>query len=133
MIKCIATRLTVTGICEEWTRLVALGKDGRIYEWGDLDGLPTVPEILLGDLADKKVVQIACGQSHSLCLTSEGQVYSWGANGQGQLGLGQGTRDQKEPMLVSGFDVKIKAIDCAAHNSFAVDVNGGVSFLHFCI
>lgn len=111
--------------------MVALRKDGHIYRWGDDDGLPTVPEILLGNLEDKKVVQIACGGWHSMCLTSDGQVYSWGRNNNGQLGLGQGHSHQQNPIIVSGdegFDLKIKAIDCGSLHSYALDVNGSVSF-----
>ena len=32
------------------------------------------------------VVQLSCGSFHSLLLTSAGEVFSWGSNGNGQLG-----------------------------------------------
>lgn len=32
------------------------------------------------------VAAIACGQEHSLALCDSGQVFSWGAGGDGQLG-----------------------------------------------
>lgn len=31
-----------------------------------------------GDLKDKKVVQVDCGFKHTVALTSDGQVYTWG-------------------------------------------------------
>lgn len=34
------------------------------------------------------VFQVACGYAHTLVLTDEGQVYVWGANSYGQLGIG---------------------------------------------
>lgn len=34
------------------------------------------------------VVQIACGAKHALALTNNGELYSWGCNSEGQLGLG---------------------------------------------
>lgn len=34
------------------------------------------------------VVDVSCGGFHSLLLTDQGQVYSFGSNSQGQLGLG---------------------------------------------
>ncbi|CAG2174599.1 unnamed protein product [Oppiella nova] len=37
---------------------------------------------------DKDVQQISCGFQHSLALTSSGQVYGWGRNWEGQIGLG---------------------------------------------
>lgn len=36
------------------------------------------------------VVQIASGHAFNLVLTSEGKVFTWGRNEQGQLGLGGG-------------------------------------------
>ena len=112
--------------------MVALGKDGHVYRWGGDGRLPTVPELLLGNLEDKKVVEIACGQLHCLCLTSDGQVYSWGNNSNGTLGLGQTCEYLLEPDLVP-FNVKIQSIECGTINSFALDVDGNVSFFcQFC-
>lgn len=39
-----------------------------------------------GALAGKKVATVALGQNHTLVLSEEGEVYSWGMNGFGQLG-----------------------------------------------
>lgn len=39
-----------------------------------------------GSIAKKKVVAIALGLNHSLALTSEGEISSWGSNAFGQLG-----------------------------------------------
>lgn len=36
----------------------------------------------------KNVVQVACGQHHTLAMTEDGQVYGWGDNRRGQLGEG---------------------------------------------
>ena len=33
------------------------------------------------------VVDVSCGQGHVLALTSEGQVFAWGGNECGQLGV----------------------------------------------
>lgn len=32
-------------------------------------------------------MQISCGEAHTLCLTDEGHIYSFGASSCGQLGL----------------------------------------------
>ena len=32
--------------------------------------------------------QVVCGCAHTLALSDEGVVYSWGANSYGQLGVG---------------------------------------------
>lgn len=47
----------------------------------------------------EKVVQVACGQSHIICLTSNSDVYTLGSGAYGQLG--QGTKsDLNTPRLV---------------------------------
>ena len=40
-----------------------------------------------GPLEGRTVTLIACGNSHTVCVTSDGRVYSWGSNKQGQLGV----------------------------------------------
>lgn len=39
-----------------------------------------------GPLAGKRVATVALGQNHTLALTVDGDIYSWGNNGYGQLG-----------------------------------------------
>lgn len=39
-----------------------------------------------GGLGQKKVSAIALGQNHTLAITEEGEIYSWGNNAYGQLG-----------------------------------------------
>ncbi|KAF1836145.1 hypothetical protein BDW02DRAFT_494358 [Decorospora gaudefroyi] len=39
-----------------------------------------------GGLGQKKVAAIALGQNHSLAITEEGEIFSWGNNAYGQLG-----------------------------------------------
>ncbi|XP_070685976.1 probable E3 ubiquitin-protein ligase HERC6 [Pempheris klunzingeri] len=46
------------------------------------------------------VIQVACGNSHSLALTKGGDVFSWGLNSHGQLGLGKEVPQQCTPVLV---------------------------------
>ncbi|KAK1345737.1 hypothetical protein QTO34_008201 [Cnephaeus nilssonii] len=41
----------------------------------------------IGALADQHIVHVACGESHSLALSDRGQLFSWGAGSDGQLGL----------------------------------------------
>jgi alpha-tubulin suppressor-like RCC1 family protein len=44
-------------------------------------------------LAEEDIVQIEAGASHSLALTAEGVVYSWGRNDRGQLGMRDSNMD----------------------------------------
>ncbi|XP_062869323.1 probable E3 ubiquitin-protein ligase HERC1 isoform X2 [Trichomycterus rosablanca] len=87
---------------------VALTKDGNIYTFGQdrLIGLPEgrarnhnrpqqVPA-LLGVF----IVDVAVGSEHTLALSSTGDVYAWGSNSEGQLGLGH-TNHVREPTLIT--------------------------------
>ncbi len=72
-----------------------LREDGQLFCWGgnefgclgfgntDSTRRPTI-EIPLPD----RVMQVAVGQSHTAVLLRDGRVFSWGFNGDGQLGLG---------------------------------------------
>jgi alpha-tubulin suppressor-like RCC1 family protein len=54
------------------------------------------------------VVGIAAGDSHSLAWTSDGKLYGWGANANGQLGLGDTTdRRQAVQVTVGGSPSKL--------------------------
>ena len=40
-----------------------------------------------------QVVKLSAGAGHSLALTDTGQVWGWGANTEGQLGLGEESQE----------------------------------------
>ena len=48
------------------------------------------------------VDDVAVGSEHTLVLTSDGQVWAWGSNGEGQLGLGH-TTAVLEPQCVTAL------------------------------
>ena len=44
------------------------------------------PKRVLGNIANEKVIDIACGSLHCVLCTASGKVYSWGDNDEGQIG-----------------------------------------------
>ncbi|XP_031258374.1 ultraviolet-B receptor UVR8-like isoform X2 [Pistacia vera] len=71
-----------------------------------------------------RIKQIACGDSHCLAVTMEGEVQSWGRNQNGQLGLGT-TEDALVPQKIQAFQgVSIKMVAAGAEHSVAVTENG---------
>lgn len=52
-------------------------------------------------LAGKAVVQLAAGLSHSVALTADGEVWTFGSGQEGQLGLGH-THSEPSPRKVRG-------------------------------
>ncbi|KAJ8417270.1 hypothetical protein AAFF_G00284970 [Aldrovandia affinis] len=92
---------------------VALTKDGNVYTFGQdrLIGLPegrarnhNRPQQVPA-LSGIFIEDIAVGAEHTLALSSVGDVYTWGSNSEGQLGLGH-TNHVREPTLVSTLQGK---------------------------
>lgn len=61
------------------------GKGGRLGT-GDEQTRFEYVCIETGGLAGKKVVAVALGLNHSMAVSEEGELFSWGSNGYGQLG-----------------------------------------------
>ncbi|XP_075899766.1 putative E3 ubiquitin-protein ligase HERC1 isoform X1 [Nelusetta ayraudi] len=75
---------------------VALACDGHVYTFGQ-ERLIGLPDSMLKNKSNPQVVpsleglfiaDVAVGCEHVLALTSTGDVYAWGCNSEGQLGLG---------------------------------------------
>ena len=88
---------------------LALTYDGKIFSWGSSQGgqlglslqeLESYPgfknnffiqspiPIQISKDSDVNIIKISCGEAHSLALSNDGKVYSWGFGSNGQLGLG---------------------------------------------
>jgi hypothetical protein len=81
--------------------------------------------VVVSFLGGPKVEQaIAAGGWHSLALTESGEVYAWGGNGFGQLGLGD-TRNRLTPTQVPGLG-RVKAIAVGLEHSLALTESGEV-------
>lgn len=94
---------------------LALTKDGEVYSWGENDygqlGNGTSASkaysayaIKVKDVTGKGVLtdisDIGTASTVSYALTSSGEVYSWGYNGRGELGIGN-TTNQSLPKKVA--------------------------------
>ena len=52
-------------------------------------------------IADISVTSIAAGEWSTCALTSDGALWCWGINSQGQLGIGSDDQQENVPMVVS--------------------------------
>ncbi|XP_042369074.1 alsin [Plectropomus leopardus] len=59
------------------------GEQGQL---GHGDSLVRLQPLCIKSLNNKEVVRVAAGAHHSLALTAQSQVFSWGSNSSGQLG-----------------------------------------------
>jgi alpha-tubulin suppressor-like RCC1 family protein len=108
---------------------LALLTDGTIWgwgndKWGQLGNDTTspaepIPVRATALPAGVKFTFVASGGSHSLALASNGDVYGWGNNNEGQVGVGGAAMDVLDPQVVmSGADmVSATADDSVAHSS----------------
>ncbi|XP_026209981.1 probable E3 ubiquitin-protein ligase HERC1 isoform X2 [Anabas testudineus] len=92
---------------------VALACDGHVYTFGQ-ERLIGLPDSMLKNKSCPQVVpaleglfieDIAVGCEHVLTLSSTGDVYAWGCNSEGQLGLGH-SNPVKEPTLITALQGK---------------------------
>ena len=84
----------------------------------------------------KKVSKIALGGNHILALTSNYEVFGWGRNDCGQLGLGNAIKFYEAPIVLEKMKNKgIKTIKCSENYSACLSYNyelilfGDISFL----
>ncbi|MDR3152161.1 MAG: hypothetical protein LBT85_01680 [Bifidobacteriaceae bacterium] len=121
----------------------ALREDGTVYAWGKNDygqlgandeigsdrapvmKYRTYPNIVWGL---RNIEQIASGEHNGYALDSAGNLYAWGANDKGQLGIGIAddrvyTRPQLNLALVNYNIIKIEA---AGDSIYALDAQGNI-------
>lgn len=78
-------------------------------------------------LATKHVVQISCGQFHSLVLTNSGELYGFGSNIHGQLGLGFDSEKVTKPTLIKSLlGIPTAYISSGGNHSFVLTKSGAV-------
>ncbi len=125
--------VAITGIENGNGVSYAISQDGTLYAWGsNTNGqlgtgdqeerlVPTAVEAL----ADKTVVAVSSGTSHTLALTADGQVYAFGSNTDNQV---DGSDDRRviDPVLVEGLPDDILGVTSDGKTSFAVTSDGRV-------
>lgn len=77
-----------------------------------------------GVMAGKQIVKIFSAQHHSCALSSDGLMYCWGYNANGQLGTG-GTTDSSVPVQVGGALAGLTITDIGGTNNASCAIAGG--------
>ncbi|XP_043542936.1 probable E3 ubiquitin-protein ligase HERC1 isoform X3 [Chiloscyllium plagiosum] len=118
-VKCCPQK--IESLCNKGVKKVACGtqfsvvltKDGHVYTFGQ-ERLIGLPDSMLRNhnrpqqvpaLEAVFVEDIAVGSEHTLALCSTGDMYAWGCNAEGQLGLNH-TNQVKEPTLITALQGK---------------------------
>ena len=113
---------------------MAITADGAVWSWGGGgDGrlghgdqqrrlLPKKVEALAG----RRVIAVLAGADHSLAITADGAVWSWGYGAYGQLGHGD-EQHQLLPKKVEGLaGRRVVAVSAGIAHSLAITADGSV-------
>ncbi|KAH1167355.1 hypothetical protein KIL84_002838 [Mauremys mutica] len=115
---------------------LALNDKGQVYAWGLATdgqlGLPGTEECIriprnIKSLSDIQIMQVACGYCHSLALSKGSEVYSWGQNKYGQLGIGYEFKKQTSPQLIKSLlGIPFAQIAAGGAHSFVLTLSGAI-------
>ncbi|XP_055209653.1 probable E3 ubiquitin-protein ligase HERC4 isoform X10 [Gorilla gorilla gorilla] len=115
---------------------LALNDKGQVYAWGlDSDGqlgLVGSEECIrvprnIKSLSDIQIVQVACGYYHSLALSKASEVFCWGQNKYGQLGLGTDCKKQTSPQLLKSLlGIPFMQVAAGGAHSFVLTLSGAI-------
>ena len=107
---------------------VAAGRDhslalinGIIYGFGannedqlaEIGSVLIPTEIKIPIESTEKFIKIGCGSSFSVALTDNGNLYGWGSNEDGQLGLSRLSDSISKPEIIAS---SIKSFSCGYHH-----------------
>jgi alpha-tubulin suppressor-like RCC1 family protein len=105
---------------------VAVDEEGSVWTWGsNTDGQlgrnterrsTEVPQKV--EELPEPIVDVACGWEHVLSLSKNGNIYVWGRNEDGKLGIGD--KISRDHPVLNPFR-GAKKVTCAGHHSFAID------------
>ena len=113
-----------------WTHVLGINTNGELYSWGsNFDGeLGIGTDTIYYSIKPKRIgnesvwISAAAGSSHSLAINSKGELYAWGDNIDGQLGLGHNT-SQISPQRV-GTDSNWVKVVAGKEYSIAINSKG---------
>jgi alpha-tubulin suppressor-like RCC1 family protein len=108
----------VTKVCCGAFYSAAISEEGNLYGWGynssgqvgsgAFSTQATPVKIIFP--GDPQVVDVSCGFAHTLALTADGALYSWGRNDNGELGVpGEENATTPIPVEIPGTITKIFA------------------------
>jgi alpha-tubulin suppressor-like RCC1 family protein len=119
-----------------YRHVIAISKNNTLYSWGQNDcgqmGDGTTNESsnkpkIINKLCDKNIIDISCGYAYSLALSNSGEVYAWGSNTCGQIGIGSAERYFTSPQKINVLDKEsIVSISCGGEHSLALSKSGNV-------
>ena len=101
----------IVQICKGKYHLIKLSLDGKVRWSGkayfgvtDLGGNSSSEKTKpLPNLINQKIVQVTCGEFHSMNLSDKGDLCTWGKGFEGQLGLNSQYKVASSPRYLNSF------------------------------
>jgi alpha-tubulin suppressor-like RCC1 family protein len=101
---------------------------GESYGLGHIDLRDKHRPTMVDGLRGKHILDISCGAMHTVAVTGTGEVYSWGQNKYGQVGIKSQSGDNLHfvvPRLVNSlFGVFVSAVSCGAGHTVVLSADG---------
>ena len=126
-------RRVISSISAGRTHL-AFVADGSVYTmgrgWlggGSRGGDVTDEPIALSELDTENIIDVACGDSHTLALSDDGRIYAWGSGESGNLGRGLNEDPSRKPILTNELEFgtfHVEKIASGSDFSFALAFPG---------
>ena len=112
-------------------RLSSCGSEGHVAGLlGQGEGVARLntPTLLPSPLGGERAVSVSAASRHSLALTADGTVWSWGGEGYfGKLGHGDTQQQQLLPKKIEAFaDQRVVAVSAGYDHSLALAADGAV-------
>lgn len=83
-------------------------------------------------LSNKNIYKVACGKEHTLALSKDGKLYTWGRNNYGQLGIGNLEQNFGPNLLPMAEKIVDIATVYTSDKSVALGCNAHVYIWGFC-
>ena len=122
--------ITVNAWNDTWA---AITRDGQLYMWGynyygqlgDGTSINAYSPIQPKFEEPVRIAQVAIGTSHTVALSTDGQVYTWGSNSHGQMGNGTTTGSNKIPVRIEiGDGKRISKVYAFDYSTAALTADG---------
>ncbi|XP_078088320.1 RCC1 and BTB domain-containing protein 2-like isoform X4 [Mustelus asterias] len=134
--SCLQNKVVATVACGQSSSMAVLD-NGEVYGWGyngngqlglGSNGNQPTP-CRLAALQGIHVCQIVCGYAHTLALTDEGSLYSWGANAYGQLGSGVKSNQSCPVQIIVDRERIVEIAACHSTHTSAAKTQGGQVYM----
>jgi alpha-tubulin suppressor-like RCC1 family protein len=107
---------------------IALMKSGELYCWGSNEegqlGLGHTEHVSVATKLEftfsALVETVVCGAYHTFAILRNSEVFCWGYNAQGQLGLGDKKNRLAPTKMTFAFTAPVKFLSCGGNHTFAL-------------